>query len=214
MEHVVIIAMGRSGSTLLQGVLNSIPGYCIRGENCGLLLNLYQGLRSILLAKLAAHAEVTDPTNPLYGAELLNEELYVSSVRRMVVEQLAPPHGTKVLGFKEVRWTSIDLRGADLWNFLRFIQRVLPGVKFLLLTRRIEELLQSGWWKERIPQESADLANSMYTLVRSAPIDYFEIDYRSVVEGSQDARRMFEYLGEKFDAEAYAQVIGRRHSFY
>src|SRR5688572_1085508 len=33
--HLFIVTYGRSGSTLLQGVLNSIPGYLIRGENDG-----------------------------------------------------------------------------------------------------------------------------------------------------------------------------------
>jgi hypothetical protein len=31
--YVFIVTYGRSGSTLLQGVLNSIPGYLVRGEN-------------------------------------------------------------------------------------------------------------------------------------------------------------------------------------
>lgn len=35
--YVFIITYGRSGSTLTQNLLNSLPGYCIRGENSNLL---------------------------------------------------------------------------------------------------------------------------------------------------------------------------------
>jgi hypothetical protein len=31
--NIFVVTYGRSGSTLLQGVLNGIPGFLIRGEN-------------------------------------------------------------------------------------------------------------------------------------------------------------------------------------
>ncbi len=39
--YLFIVTYGRSGSTLLQGILNSIPGYLIRGENRAALFHLY-----------------------------------------------------------------------------------------------------------------------------------------------------------------------------
>ena len=33
MDHVFVMTYGRSGSTLLMGILNSIPGWLLRGEN-------------------------------------------------------------------------------------------------------------------------------------------------------------------------------------
>ncbi|HEY9292796.1 MAG TPA: hypothetical protein VIP98_16060, partial [Microlunatus sp.] len=52
--YLFVVTYGRSGSTLLQGILNSIPGYLVRGENRSVLRHLYkyqQGLdrdRSLL----------------------------------------------------------------------------------------------------------------------------------------------------------------------
>lgn len=40
--YLFVVTYGRSGSTLVQGLLNSIPGYLIRGENRGVLYRLYQ----------------------------------------------------------------------------------------------------------------------------------------------------------------------------
>ena len=39
--YIFIVTYGRSGSTLLQGILNSIPGYLVRGENRQALRHLY-----------------------------------------------------------------------------------------------------------------------------------------------------------------------------
>lgn len=44
---VLIITYGRSGSTLLQGILNSIPGYLIRGENENLMAHFYNAYKII-----------------------------------------------------------------------------------------------------------------------------------------------------------------------
>lgn len=42
MDYLFVATYGRSGPTLLQASLNSIPGYRIRGENGGVVYNLYR----------------------------------------------------------------------------------------------------------------------------------------------------------------------------
>ena len=46
-DSVLIVTYGRSGSTLLQGILNSIEGCLIRGENDNFCFALYQAHQSI-----------------------------------------------------------------------------------------------------------------------------------------------------------------------
>jgi hypothetical protein len=41
-DHLFIVTYGRSGSTLLQGILNSTPGVLIRGENRGISYKLHE----------------------------------------------------------------------------------------------------------------------------------------------------------------------------
>ncbi|MGH3306736.1 MAG: hypothetical protein ACRDOX_03520, partial [Nocardioides sp.] len=40
--YLFVMTYGRSGSTLLQGILNSIPGYLIRGENRQVLIHVHR----------------------------------------------------------------------------------------------------------------------------------------------------------------------------
>ena len=44
---VFVVTYGRSGSTLLQNVLNTIPGYCIRGENANTLAHLAKACHAV-----------------------------------------------------------------------------------------------------------------------------------------------------------------------
>ncbi len=39
---IFIVCYGRSGSTLLTRVINTIPGACIRGENANALMHLFR----------------------------------------------------------------------------------------------------------------------------------------------------------------------------
>ena len=50
-DHVFVMTYGRSGSTLLMGLLNSIPGYLIRGENRHAMRHLYDFHRSGLVER-------------------------------------------------------------------------------------------------------------------------------------------------------------------
>lgn len=54
-----MVTYGRTGSTLLQGLLNAIPGYWIYGENGGFLLTLQESYAALPFA----HRHMTDPTN-------------------------------------------------------------------------------------------------------------------------------------------------------
>ncbi|NQX94486.1 MAG: hypothetical protein HRT64_06140, partial [Erythrobacter sp.] len=47
MKHLFVVTYGRSGSTVLQKLLNSIEGYCIRGENGGIVQDLAAAARTL-----------------------------------------------------------------------------------------------------------------------------------------------------------------------
>src|SRR5690606_340365 len=64
-SNVFIVTYGRSGSTLLQGVLNSIPGYLIRGENDSALEFMHENFRR--MEKRMDTKKGSSPVNPWYG---------------------------------------------------------------------------------------------------------------------------------------------------
>ena len=77
MQHVLIVTHGRTGSTLLQGILNTIDGFHIKGENKNVAFHLFQSYKS--LAAATALKELDDPyspTNPWYGSADYNLDSY------------------------------------------------------------------------------------------------------------------------------------------
>lgn len=67
-----VITFGRSGSTLLQGILNSIPGYCIRGENNSTLFQLFNASCMHAEAHWDHGRKKTDTAHAWFGADLLD----------------------------------------------------------------------------------------------------------------------------------------------
>ena len=106
--YVFIVTYGRSGSTLVQKILNSIPGYCVRGENNNGLFYIYQVWREMTQARaivaLRRQKRQSESDHPWYGAELIEPDAFGHALRRTFVDEvLRPPKGTRVAGFKEIR---------------------------------------------------------------------------------------------------------------
>ena len=72
-RHLFIVTYGRSGSTLLQNLVNSIPGYEIRGENNNALLHYFRAWKAIegseTLTQMRNAKTPTDQTHPWFGGE-------------------------------------------------------------------------------------------------------------------------------------------------
>src|SRR5687767_11745676 len=68
-RHIFIVTYGRSGSTLLNGVLNAIPGVCVRGENDNTLFRIYNAL---LAAEETVKRAAPVPTHPWYGPQFFD----------------------------------------------------------------------------------------------------------------------------------------------
>ena len=86
-DSILIITYGRSGSTLLQGILNSIDGCLIRGENYNAIFYLFEFYEKIILNKKENYNQ-TMPNNPFYGAGLPDEELVLMHIQNMVHDLL------------------------------------------------------------------------------------------------------------------------------
>lgn len=50
-NHILIITYGRSGSTLIQGILNAIPGVRVFGENGNVFFDLYKTFKKLSYLK-------------------------------------------------------------------------------------------------------------------------------------------------------------------
>ena len=144
-----MLTYGRSGSTLLQGILNSIPGYLIRGENREARLpplpvppDLREGGRTG-----RARGRQPAPGHPpvlrhrLLPCRGVPGQLLARPVTRTL---LRPEPGTRVTGFKEIRWYQEDLA-----EFVGFLRAAFPGARFLVNTREHEAVLASKFWRSK-----------------------------------------------------------------
>ena len=151
MDYVFVVTYGRSGSTLVQGMLNAMPRTLVRGEN-GLyaqhLFRAWQAADEIRQKRKGGAAK--EPTNAFYGINALTRARFVRSAQRLVVGGILGPEDEKDydrLGFKEVEWH--HLTAEETAPFFDWFDEVCPGAKYVLTTRDVETVLGSCFWQRR-----------------------------------------------------------------
>lgn len=147
-RFLTVVTYGRTGSTALQAMLNSLPGVVVRGENYGALRGLHDYVQA--LAETADRHHAGNPAHPWYGSARLDPDAVVTSLREHVLSTvLRPPHGTRWIGFKEVRYEPGHFPDYDaLLQYLLFLDVLFPGIVFLVNVRDPQEVARSGWWPD------------------------------------------------------------------
>ncbi|WP_370204612.1 sulfotransferase [Pararhodobacter marinus] len=214
--YVFVVTYGRSGSTLVQNLLNAIDGYCIRGENANAAGPLAQAWVNVrdndVIRNHARTGETTQPNNPWYGAENCNHRRYGDALARTFRNQiLMPPAGTRVTGFKEIRWGNSF---ADLSNTLNFLHRFLSPAKFVFNTRNLDEVVRSGWWAQQDPSEVKKRLSATEALfhryMRNNPDRCHHIHYNDYTSDHSKLEPLFAFLGEDYDPELVSNVMSRK----
>jgi hypothetical protein len=149
-----VVTYGRSGSTLVQGLLNALPGGLVRGENNLFVLPLYRSWALLRdyhrrYGKLAGERGVQ---SAFYGMDQFSPDAFAESVRELVMRQLygsADPASVEVLGFKEVSWHRVSAKEGPA--FFNFLDRVFPDVRYVLHRRAHENVTRSGFWRREDP---------------------------------------------------------------
>jgi len=146
---VFVVTYGRSGSTLLQGLLNTLPRTVVRGENGFFVIDLFRATRR---ATTFAHTHnkhgIRNVTSAFYGLYTVRSQAFVSGVRQIMVPMLLGEHrggGVDRYGFKEVLWHEIAPEETE--PFFAWFDRVFPGARYILHTRDREALPSSGFWR-------------------------------------------------------------------
>lgn len=208
--YVFIMTYGRSGSTLVQGLLNAIPGYLIRGENSAALNHLHAFHTTMLeesrRGNLVNRRKVT---HPFYGMPDFPPERSLRDIRRLVLDTvLRPEPDTRVTGFKEIRWYQDDLA-----DYCAFLQRVFPGARFVVNTRNQADVLRSKWWAKK--DNAAYLASIEERILRVAAglgEAAYRVHYDEYVADPATLRGLYAWLGEEFDLDRVRATLGTRHS--
>jgi hypothetical protein len=166
---VLICAVGRSGSTTLQLLFNTIPNSNICGENNASLLNLLEFYRNLKFTHRFVQKEfkeVEDKTNistifekgikPAWYNSFDIEEM-VEQIKNVIRTMFKKDESTTLWGYKEIRYAGkLDL----LYEF----RELFPQTKIVLNIREnILEQSKSSWFTEmpnsleRIQKESMEM---------------------------------------------------------
>lgn len=212
LRFLFIVTYGRSGSTLLMGLLNAQPGFCIRGENQGVLYDLFQFQSKAVAARAKQRrGEPLTPRNPWYGIEHYPAELAAARMRQLVIETLLRPEpGTRVTGFKEIRWWM-----SHPVEYLDFIESLFPGARFLLNTRNLDDVAQSGWYREQedVAARLQPLEERLRDTVARRGDRGYHVHYDDYVADPAVLKGMYDWLGEEYDPQRVASVFAVDHSY-
>ena len=211
LKHVFVMTYGRSGSTLLMGILNSIPGWLIRGENRHAMRHLYDFHRSGMAEKARVDPDrASQPTHPWFGIDGYPEVASLQHIRALAeATLLRPAPDTRVSGYKEIRWYDQDLP-----DYLAFLQQVFPGCRFVLNTRNLADVAASNYWThkddplgqvQRIEERMLSAAEGLGDAVH-------RVHYDDYVADPEVLRGLFSWLGEVYDQNRIHDVLATPHS--
>ena len=217
LQYVTVVTYGRTGSTAVQAALNSLPGVLVRGENYAAMRGLHDYVQSI--AETADRHHAGKPTHPWFGSARLRPADVVDSLREHVVATvLRPKPGTAWTGFKEVRYEPGHFDSYDLLlDYLLFLDKLLPGIRWIVNVRDPQAAARSGWWPgnadaEQVIATTRDwLAEAVADLERiMGPGRAVLVDYDDWNRDPQALIDAFAYVGLPRDDDAVRAALGER----
>ncbi len=218
MEYLFVVTYGRSGSTVLMNLLNAIDGYCIRGENRGIIQNLAEAADS--LAK--SHAKIAPydrgAHTPWYGLADIDPQAWAQTLAQGFEERvLVPPDGTRVTGFKEIRYTTFDQDDEAFDVIIDFLASRFPGSRFIFNTRDAAQVVKSGWWANSKRHSTRELTR----MLRQSDERFrrcqeglgkrgFLIDYAEFNNRPDGFVPLLEWLGEELSLAQIEEITTRK----
>ncbi|MDH5400536.1 MAG: sulfotransferase [Cyclobacteriaceae bacterium] len=213
-DSILIITYGRSGSTLLQGVLNSIEGCVVRGENNNFCHHLYHAYNALLQTNYHGNE---NSRSAWYGGNLYDKDFFLGQAEGLLRTMLKGNEGDniKCYGFKEIRYNPEEVH--NLGDYLNFLSKIFPNVAFIFNTRNLEDVVKSKWWALRDKEEVMALLKetelNFFDFIARNRDNSFHITYEDVIGKSDKLLEMHEFLEVNYTEEAIDAVLATMHSF-
>jgi len=149
---VLICATGRSGSTTMQRLINTIPNSNICGENYGALnslLEFYRRLKTTTKEYVPGHLRpatfediISKNVKPSwYNSYNLNQ--MVQMIKIIIINMFKISESTNIWGFKEIRYDSGNI------NYIKDFKELFPQTKIIIQIREnLSAQSNSGWFKD------------------------------------------------------------------
>lgn len=153
MDKIVLLCcVGRSGSTTLQRIINTIPNSNICGENYAAILDLLRFYKNI---KKTTFEQVIGGKNPISYDKLIEQKCkpawynsykydeIVEQIRQMITCMFKNNNETTLWGFKEIRFSNGNI------HLIEEFKELFPQTKVIILIREnIAQQSKSSWFKD------------------------------------------------------------------
>lgn len=209
---VFVVTYGRSGSTVVQSVLQSIDGYCIRGENNNILLPLFEAYEQSVRGGENVPAEPMATNHPWFGFDAVQPARFAAGLRDVFLREIIQaPQNARAIGFKEIRFHQA---GEDKFEpYLDFIRETFAPAKFVFNMRDWHSVSQSGWWatmKPDVVRAKVEMCDRLYkSYAAKYPAQCFLMQYEDYANNPAAFAPLYDFLGEAFDLAAVKEVTGR-----
>jgi hypothetical protein len=219
-DRVFIVTYGRSGSTLLQGLLNAIPGFRIYGENAKFLLKLQDAYEALLDAnRHLSNPDRDDESQPWFGSSRYDEQTVTANFRQFVNRNLFQPHidtEHKVFGFKEIGFN--ELPHDRIERYLDFVRTLFPRSAIVFNTRNVADVLKSGWWKRSfwpgLPRQLEEFAQFCDAYAADNDDHSIHIRYDALIRSDRsEVARLLGFLNASLPAPDIEAVFKGSHSY-
>lgn len=214
--YVFVVTYGRSGSTVIQALLNAIPGALIRGENNNALLGLCKSyfalVRSPDIARMRSDGTHSGPDHPWFGAEQIDTGAYCAALCAAFAQHvLRPMPDTRLSGFKEIR----TLSDPEMFTaYLDFIRAGFPQARFVFNMRAAKAVARSGWWRRHDPHKVAEIVASADRVFRAYaaahPRQSVLLRYEDYVADPAALEPLFDLIGARPSDRARDAVMSTR----
>jgi hypothetical protein len=212
MKFILIVAIGRSGSTTLQRIINTIENSNITGENNNFIfeiLKAYNNLRRTIKMtpkknnKFMSFEELEKIQKKPCWYNSFDIEKIKDDLRKIIIDFL-DINNNKILGFKEILW----YENYDLIN--EFID-LFPNTKVILHYREdIEKQSKSGWFAKNkdaineITKLNSDLINFYNNNQKTNK--YYLSSFNNLFNLDK-MKQLFTFLEEDFNVNEYNRII-------
>ena len=228
---LIILSCGRSGSTLIQRILNTCEKWSISGENYGAIEDLLLFYHKLLTSKqyvpqdnsgfLTYEKCVANNIKPCWYNTYHLEAVKVM-LQLLIVNMFNPNGKFRVWGFKEIRFGIQEACSGDLFEdrpvftrnregmetIIGLMRSLFPNLKVIVNTRNVNDISKSAWFKDHESKTRIQAQQDLLVSYATQHSDFcYVIDYSQVCKNDDELRDLFVWLHEPYNQSAVAVVL-------
>jgi hypothetical protein len=213
MKFIIIASTGRSGSTTLQRIIDTIPNSNISGEKSGAIEKLLECYKNI---KITNKYTPKNNNGFLTICEMKKNNIkpawyncydfieVKNNIKNTIISILIKNNyieNIKILGYKEIRWFD------NLYLLDEFVE-LFPDTKIIChLDDNIDRQSKSSWWKNDNNAKTHLLNYNNQLINYASKHKNCYLSYMKNLFNIDEVKKMFLFLNEPFNEEEYKFII-------